>query len=298
MRKIVVILSVLFFILLVACNDENSVPEENTSDDVEQENKDSEEDTKNEEDEDEKDLDEEVPESEENSEVVEPKYKIDENASVVPVEDGVNENVVLLTIDDAPDKYSLEMAKKLKELEAGAIFFVNGHFIDTEEEQETLKQIHEMGFVIGNHTYNHPLLSDLEGKDDQQREEIVGLNNVIEEIIGERPAFFRAPNGVNTDYSRQLALEEEMVLMNWTYGYDYFKPYMDAEKLTTAMVTGEGPEVDVPYSLLKPGANLLMHDREWTNDALEEIVTGLREQGYEIVDPHLIQTISEKESVE
>ncbi|MUK89581.1 polysaccharide deacetylase family protein [Ornithinibacillus sp. L9] len=297
-RKIVVILSVLFFILLVACNDENSVPEENTSDDVEQENKDSEEDTKNEEDEDEKDLDEEVPESEENSEVVEPKYKIDENASVVPVEDGVNENVVLLTIDDAPDKYSLEMAKKLKELEAGAIFFVNGHFIDTEEEQETLKQIHEMGFVIGNHTYNHPLLSDLEGKDDQQREEIVGLNNVIEEIIGERPAFFRAPNGVNTDYSRQLALEEEMVLMNWTYGYDYFKPYMDAEKLTTAMVTGEGPEVDVPYSLLKPGANLLMHDREWTNDALEEIVTGLREQGYEIVDPHLIQTISEKESVE
>nr|WP_246187669.1 polysaccharide deacetylase family protein [Ornithinibacillus caprae] len=291
-------MSVLFFILLVACNDENSVPEENTSDDVEQENKDSEEDTKNEEDEDEKDLDEEVPESEENSEVVEPKYKIDENASVVPVEDGVNENVVLLTIDDAPDKYSLEMAKKLKELEAGAIFFVNGHFIDTEEEQETLKQIHEMGFVIGNHTYNHPLLSDLEGKDDQQREEIVGLNNVIEEIIGERPAFFRAPNGVNTDYSRQLALEEEMVLMNWTYGYDYFKPYMDAEKLTTAMVTGEGPEVDVPYSLLKPGANLLMHDREWTNDALEEIVTGLREQGYEIVDPHLIQTISEKESVE
>lgn len=82
-----------------------------------------------------------------------------------------------------------------------------------------------------------------------------------------------------------------MIVMNWSYGYDYFTPYMDKDKLIEAMVTGEGPEVDVPYSLLKPGANLLMHDREWTNEALRDIVEGLREQGYEIVDPELIETI-------
>lgn len=84
-----------------------------------------------------------------------------------------------------------------------------------------------------------------------------------------------------------------MILMNWTYGYDYFEPYMDADKLAEAMISGEGPEVDVDYSLLKPGANLLMHDREWTNEALERIVNGLRDSGYEIVDPHLIQTLDE-----
>src|SRR5690606_15477934 len=208
-----------------------------------------------------------------------------------PINEGTNEKVVLLTIDDAPEKYSLEMAKTLKELNAGAIFFVNGHFIDTPEEAEVLKQIHDMGFVIGNHTYNHVNLKEIENDTEKQRAELVNLNDRIEEIIGERPKFFRAPHGVNTEESKKIVEEEKMVLMNWSYGYDYFQPYFDKDKLVTAMVTGEGPEVDVPYSLLKGGANLLMHDREWTNEALKEIVIGLRERGYEILDPNLIETI-------
>lgn len=226
---------------------------------------------------------------EEEQETTEAQYFIDEDATVVPLEESINENVVLLTIDDAPANNALEMAETLKELDAGAIFFVNGHFLDTPEEEEALKQLHEMGFLIGNHTYSHPLLTEI--SEEEQREEIVSLNDRVEEIIGERPKFFRAPNGMNTDFSEALVEEEGMVLMNWTYGYDYFEPYMDAEKLAEAMITGEGPEVDVAYSLLKPGANLLMHDRDWTNEALAEIVEGLRDSGYEIVDPTLIETI-------
>ncbi len=221
-----------------------------------------------------------------------PEYYISDDATVVPLAEDVNENVVLLTFDDAPHTYSLEIAETLKKLDANAIFFVNGHYLDTPEEEEALKQLHEMGFLIGNHTYNHPLLTDI--SEDEQREEIVKLSDRVEEIIGERPKFFRAPNGMNTDFSEEVAAEEEMVLMNWTYGYDYFQPYMDADKLAEAMITGEGPEVGVSYSLLKPGANLLMHDREWTNEALERIVNGLREQGYEIVDPNLIRTLNEE----
>jgi len=223
-------------------------------------------------------------------ETTEAQYYIDENSSVVPLEEGIEENVVLLTVDDAPAENTMEMAETLLELDAGAIFFVNGHFLDTPEEEEALKQLHEMGFIIGNHTYNHPLISDI--PEDEQREEIVSLSDRVEEIIGERPKFFRAPNGVNTDFSKAVVEEDGMVLMNWTYGYDYFEPYMDSEKLAEAMITGEGPEVDVPYSLLKPGANLLMHDREWTSEALGSIVTGLRESGYEIVDPALIEVLN------
>lgn len=233
------------------------------------------------------DLDEDMPE-----ENPEPLYEVNQsNWGVEPIEDGVNEQVVLLTIDDVPDKYGVEMAHILNELDAPAIFFVNGHFIQTEEQQAKLREIHELGFAIGNHTYSHPVLSDI--SEEEQRKEIVELNDLIEEIIGERPKFFRAPHGVNTDFSRQVVEQEGMVLMNWTYGYDYFAPYMDKEKLTEAMITGEGPEVDVDYSLLKPGANLLMHDREWTKEALADIVTGLREKGYETVDPNLIRMISE-----
>jgi len=227
-----------------------------------------------------------------NEEEKEVLYEINQSTwSVEPITDDTNEQVVLLTIDDVPDKYGLDMAHILADLDVPAIFFVNGHFIQTEEKQAMLKEIHDLGFAIGNHTYTHPVLSDI--SEAEQRQEIVELNDLIEDITGERPKFFRAPHGVNTDYSTQVVAEEGMVMMNWTYGYDYFEPYMDKDKLAEAMITGEGPEVDVNYSLLKPGANLLMHDREWTKDALEQIVTGLREQGYEMVDPDLIRKIDE-----
>ncbi len=227
-------------------------------------------------------------EREEEQEKVTPRYVLQSDHTVKPIDENENKKVVLLTIDDAPEHYAVEMAQLLKEKEVNAIFFVNGHFIMNESGREKLQTIYDLGFEIGNHTMNHPNLREL--SEEQQREEIVKLNDLIEEITGERPRFFRAPFGVNTDVSRQVVAEENMQWMNWTYGYDYFQPYMDAEKLAEAMITGEGPEVDVPYSLLKPGANLLMHDRKWTFEALPAIIDGLREKGYEFVDPKLIKT--------
>lgn len=213
-------------------------------------------------------------------ESVEPLYQINSRTwSVEPLGDA-NANVVLLTIDDAPDKYSVEMAKTLAGLGVNAIFFVNGHFIDTEEEAERLKEIHELGFPIGNHTYSHSNLSDL--SESEQQKEIVRLNDRVEEIIGERPTFFRAPFGVNTDFSRKVVEEEGMLLMNWTYGYDWEMDYQSKEALAEIMV-------NTPF--LKKGANLLMHDRKWTNEALGDIVKGLKEKGFEIVDPTLIKTL-------
>lgn len=210
---------------------------------------------------------------------LEAQYKINEVWSIVPIDDRADEKVVLLTIDDAPDKYALEMAKTLKELDAPAIFFVNGHFLETEEEKETLKEIHELGFVIGNHTYGHKNLSEI--SEEEQREEIVKVNDMVEDIIGERPVFFRAPFGVYSDYSREILAEENMTYMNWSYGYDWEAAYMTKEAIADIMVNTD---------LLNPGSNLLMHDREWTKEALEDIVNGLRDKGYSFVDPLLIET--------
>src|SRR5699024_1074307 len=163
-------------------------------------------------------------------------YHVDEeNSSIIPIDDA-DEDVVLITVDDAPDEHAVEMAHTLKDLNVNAIFFVNGHFLETDEDKEKLKEIYDMGFLIGNHTYSHPNLSEI--SPEEQREEIVEVSDIVEEVIGERPAFFRAPHGINTDTSREVVAEENMVLMNWTYGYDYFEPYMDKEKITEAMVSG------------------------------------------------------------
>ncbi|MDX8342939.1 polysaccharide deacetylase family protein [Rossellomorea sp. YZS02] len=207
-------------------------------------------------------------------------YKINENNwSIEPIGEA-NPKVVLLTIDDAPDQHALQMANDLKALNAPAIFFVNGHFLDTPEEKETLKKIYDMGFMIGNHTYSHSSLKDLSPED--QKEEILSVSDVVESITGERPKFFRAPFGQNTDFSRQLAKEEKMSLMNWTYGYDWEKQYQSKAAIADIMINS-------PY--LNNGANLLMHDRTWTSEALRDIVKGLRAKGYETLDPNRIKTI-------
>ncbi|KKK37481.1 polysaccharide deacetylase [Mesobacillus campisalis] len=215
--------------------------------------------------------------TEEAAEEAKPVYKLNEANWVIERLDGSEEKNVLITIDDAPDKHSLEMAETLNRLGVKAIFFVNGHFLDTPEEEERLKKIHEMGFAIGNHTYSHPTLTQI--PEEEQKQEIVSLNDRVKEIIGVSPAFFRAPFGMNTDYSKEIAAEEGMLLMNWTYGYDWEKQYQNPDSLAEIMVTS-------PY--LTNGANLLMHDREWTKDALEDIVKGLQSKGYSIADPHLI----------
>ncbi|MFS0787169.1 polysaccharide deacetylase family protein [Shouchella sp. 1P09AA] len=209
-------------------------------------------------------------------EEVEVVYEINPNMwTVEPIEGtDADPEVVLLTIDDAPDKHGVEMAETLKELNAPAIFFVNAHFINTDEKADELKQIHEMGFEIGNHTMSHPNLREI--SEEEQYNEIVDLNDKIEDIIGERPRFFRAPFGANTDYVKEVVEQEDMTLMNWTYGYDFTEGYMTEEAIADIMVNA--PE-------LGNGGNLLMHDREWTNAALEDIVTGLQDKGYDFVDP-------------
>ncbi len=215
------------------------------------------------------------------SENKEAAYKVTPQWFVTPTDDA-SEKVVLLTIDDAPDEHAVEMAKTLKGLDAPAIFFVNGHFLQDEEGRKQLQEINELGFPIGNHTMTHIDLTTI--NEEEQKKEISEVNRLVEEIIGEKPKFFRAPFGKNTEYSEKLVEEEGMLLMNWTYGYDWDKEYQDADALTDIMV-------DSP--LLGEGAILLMHDREWTNDALADIVTGLQNKGYEMLDPLEIENVND-----
>lgn len=106
-----------------------------------------------------------------------------------------------------------------------------------------------MGFAIGNHTYSHAILPNLSER--EQKEEIIRVNEMVEEIIGEKPKFFRVPNGANTDFTRNLVKQEGMVLMNWVYGYDWQPEYQTKKAI---------PDVMLQSQYLGKGAKLLMHD--------------------------------------
>lgn len=216
-------------------------------------------------------------------------YEVSDNYAYINVIEGeeANERVALLTYDDAPDGNTLELAEILQERDAPAIFFVNGMYIEDEKGQETLKKVYDMGFEIGNHTQTHPNLQQI--SEEKQYDEIIETSDLIEEVTGERPRFFRAPHGANTDFSTETVLEDGMMLMNWTYGYDWQSEYQDPDALADIMINTE---------LLVPGANLLMHDREWTKKAAPAIIDGLREQDYELLDPALIRSVDSEHDVE
>lgn len=217
-------------------------------------------------------------------------YYIDpETSSVLPANEDANPNVVLATVDDVPRKLpetptsSVEEAQAMADRGIYGIFFVNGMYLlgeDGEEGRQALKEIADMGHVIGNHTLTHYSLDQVPDEE-TLRHEIIGNQDIIEEVIGYRPQFFRPPHGIEIPELEGILEEENMVAMNWSYGFDWDENYSDPETLADVMVNTE---------FLSPGANLLMHDLTWTNEAMPAILDGIQAKGYEFVDARKIAT--------
>lgn len=220
-------------------------------------------------------------------------YYIDpEISSVLPANEDANPNVVLATVDDVPRKLpetptsSVEEAQAMADRGIYGIFFVNGMYLqgeDGEEGRQALKEIADMGHVIGNHTLTHYSLDQVPDEE-TLRHEIIGNQDIIEEVIGYRPQFFRPPHGIETPELEGILEEENMVAMNWSYGFDWDENYSDPATLADVMVNTE---------FLSPGANLLMHDLTWTKEAMPTILDGIQAKGYEFVDARDIATRDE-----
>lgn len=220
-------------------------------------------------------------------------YYIDpEISSVLPANEDANPNVVLATVDDVPRKLpetptsSVEEAQAMADRGIYGIFFVNGMYLqgeDGEEGRQALKEIADMGHVIGNHTLTHYSLDQVPDEE-TLRHEIIGNQDIIEEVIGYRPQFFRPPHGIEIPELEGILEEENMVSMNWSYGFDWDENYSNPAMLADVMVNTE---------FLSPGANLLMHDLTWTNQAMPAILDGIQAKGYEFVDARDIATRDE-----
>lgn len=220
-------------------------------------------------------------------------YYIDpETSSVLPANEDANPNVVLATVDDVPRKLPETPTSSVEEAQAMAnrgiygIFFVNGMYLQGEvgeEGRQALKEIADMGHVIGNHTLTHYSLDQVPDEE-TLRHEIIGNQDIIEEVIGYRPQFFRPPHGIEIPELEGILEEENMVSMNWSYGFDWDENYSNPAMLADVMVNTE---------FLSPGANLLMHDLTWTNEAMPAILDGIQAKGYEFVDARDIATRDE-----
>lgn len=173
---------------------------------------------------------------------------------------------VALTFDDGPHPvYTPQLLDGLKERGVHATFFVVGENIPGNE--EILKRMDAEGHLIGNHTYSHVKLSELDTA--RACAEVEKTNALICEVTGKEPEFIRPPFG---EWKKTMECSLEMIPVLWDVDP------LDWTTKNTALV------VERVLKDTKPGNIILLHDYYQSSvDAALEIVDALTEKGYEFV---------------
>lgn len=143
--------------------------------------------------------------------------------SVLEHRHGIGEDVVALTFDDGPSAWTGPILDLLTAHEGHATFFALGCLAGAGRAEQTLHRILEAGSEIGNHTFSHPSLPELD--DDSIREELERAGSVIEETSGTslrywRPPFFHVDERVRRAVSLLGLLEVGCSMMPWDWEWD------------------------------------------------------------------------------
>lgn len=185
----------------------------------------------------------------------------------VPVDCTVDK-CVALTYDDGPSRLTNQLLDTFEAKDAVATFFLYGAFIDNDP--ATVLRTHKLGMQIGNHTTDHPMLTQQSA--DQVAYEISDTQERIHAITGEYPTALRPPYGDHNATVDAIAGQQGLSVVNWTDSPADWDP---KDAATVAQLT---------LSRVRPGAIILMHDtKQWSVDAAPAIIDGLREQGYKLV---------------
>lgn len=173
---------------------------------------------------------------------------------------------IALTFDDGPHPYYTEqLLKGLKERNVKATFFITGQ--NVEAYPEIVKEIHEDGHLIGNHTYSHTQLTSQNAETFKQ--EIVKTNEVIKAVTGEDTIYVRPPYG---SWNKEFEKELNMFPVLWTI--DPLDWCSSNVSCIVSTVCSKAQENDI----------ILMHDQyKTTVTAALKIVDELVEEGYEFV---------------
>lgn len=176
------------------------------------------------------------------------------------------ENVVAITFDDGPHRDNTTvLLDGLKERGVVATFFVVGERINGNE--DIIKRMYEEGHVIGNHTFSHVKLDEMELS--EACEEIKKTNRLIEEITGEKTKYIRPPYGA---FSEKMECSIDMTEVLWS---------VDPCDWNTKNVRSVVKNV---VANVKDGDIILLHDIYETSVAAAlEIIDELKNKGFYFV---------------
>jgi peptidoglycan/xylan/chitin deacetylase (PgdA/CDA1 family) len=186
--------------------------------------------------------------------------------------------LIALTFDDGPNgAYTDAVLATLQRHHVHATFFVVGSNVAADPSR--VRREAAAGHAIGNHSWNHPQLTDLD--DAAVRSQLTRTSDAIQSAIGRRPDFFRAPYGARSTRVDDIARRTGMRDVLWDVDtVDWSRP-------------GTKSIGDTAIHDAHSGSIILMHDgggnRQQTVDALDRVITTLQSQGYQFVTvPELV----------
>ena len=149
-------------------------------------------------------------------------------------------------------------------------FFMTGGWV--ESYPEDVKAISDAGHDLGNHSENHKQMSQLSAE--ECKDEIQKVHDKVKELTGKDMFLFRPPYGNYNDTLIEAANGLGYHVIQWDVDSLDWKDY-GADAIVSKVV-------DHPH--LGNGSIILMHNgATYTKDALEQVITGLTDKGYEIV---------------
>ncbi|MBM7854448.1 putative sporulation protein (polysaccharide deacetylase family) [Desulfohalotomaculum tongense] len=179
------------------------------------------------------------------------------------------------------EEYLPQMLKIMEENNVKATFFIGGQW--AEKFPRLLKKISTSGHEIGSHGYSHPH-PDYLSKSGNIRE-ITRSERVISKITGKKPTLFAPPYGERG--KSVLAAVEELGYQCILWSVDTIDWQRPAPETIVNRVTQKAHN----------GAIVLMHPTAPTVRALPEIITALKNDGYEFVTvSELIKNIDPRQT--
>lgn len=149
-------------------------------------------------------------------------------------------------------------------------FFMTGGWV--EAYPDDVKAIAAAGHDLGNHSENHKHMSELSSS--ECKEEIMKVHKKVKSLTNQEMCLFRPPYG---DYNNTLIQTLDSL--------NYYPIQWDVDSLDWKNY-GVNSIIDkvLNHKNLGNGSIILMHNgAKYTADALDSIICGLKEKGYEIV---------------
>lgn len=176
--------------------------------------------------------------------------------------------MIALTFDDGPGEYTETLLDTVEKYNIHVTFFMLGKNVEGRE--STIQRMVKLGCEIGNHTWDHQELPNMDL--DSALQEFQKTDDALVKACGQAPTVCRAPYGAITD--EQISAVGKPFFMWSTDSLDW--KLMDADADYNQIMND---------SSLGDGSVILMHDihEPSVKCATEKLIPALIDQGYKLV---------------